>query len=376
MSDTPYEPRPDDPVDPDRPTADPGTTDVPEQAPDTAADGVSTDYPAPAGPPATSSAPHPGSGTHHPPPPTTTDGAPTSTFDVREAPTPPPTTAADETPTSTFDVRETPAPPPPTTEETPTSTFEAREADRVGNHQAQRPVPRSGLSEYESAGYLTGDRAPAQPEPGPGSQEAAPWVAGGAAAGAGAATSRSPEYEHTDHQPSTAAVLDGATVTAKPRSRAGAHVWAVVLTLLLTPVAWYLLAGAGARLTLPARSPWETGNINVAALLELGGGLLVLAVVLLAARWSSLGAIITGSLVLVLGVPFVAVPAWTQEILGGVTDWLQGLGDFGSNVAHHLVASGSTGRLVVYGLALIFIGVVSHGARRQGRRQERLLATA
>jgi hypothetical protein len=172
-------------------------------------------------------------------------------------------------------------------------------------------------------------------------------------------------------EPDPAVILDGAT-EARPRSRAKHHVWSVLLTLLLVPVAWYLLADAGARLTLPEGNPWETGTRNLAALGELAGGLVVLAVVLLAARWSSLGAIVTGVLVLVVGVPFVAAPRWTQSLLEPVTDRLDSLDaldSLGGNLAHHLLASGSTGRLVVYGLALVLVGVVSHGARRQGRRE-------
>lgn len=266
------------------------------------------------------------------------------------------------------------------------STFDLRdrsasapESDRsAGAHEADRPVPRSGLAEHYSAGYLTGELSPREQE------TAAASPAGGyattagdqPAAGPGDAPAQTEVVEST--APPTAAedpVLAGATAVGKLPSRAGAHVWGLLITLLLTPVAWYLLADAGARLTLPGGNPWDTTNLNIAALLELAGGLLVLVVVLLAARWSSVGAIVTGSLLLVVGVPFVAVPGWTQNLLESVTDWLAGLGDFGDNIAYHLVATGSTGRFVVYGVALIFIGVVSHGARRQGRREIRAALT-
>lgn len=282
-----------------------------------------------------------------------------------------------------------------------TSTFDVREArrDRLsGSHEAERPVPRSGLTEHSSARYLTGDgpveadtdrEEPARDgtEASQDSGAAAPWLATGAAGGAAArgGSTRADAGASADDDDATGrgqrraerdVVLDGTTALTRPPSRTGAHAWAVLVSLLLTPVAWYLLADAGARLTLPQGAPWDTGNLNVAALLELGGGLLVLAIVLLAARWSSLGAIITGSLVLIVGVPFVAVPAWTQELLEPVVTWLDDLGDFGRNVAHHLEASGSTGRLVVYGLALILVGVVSHGARRQGRREVRPVVEA
>lgn len=273
-----------------------------------------------------------------------------------------------------------------------TATTDREEPPAVGDtdrtqvlrtHQAERPVPRSGLAEHRSATYLTGDR-PVEPEPEPEPEHTgtattpAPWLTG-AAAGAGAAGATAPpappagpaEHPAEDERarPERDVLLEGTTAHTRPPSRAKAHVLTILLSLLLTPVAWYLLADAGARLTLPQGNPWDTANLNVAALLELAGGLLVLAVVLLAARWSSVGAIVTGALVIVVGVPFLAVPAWTQDLLEPVESWLADLGDFGDNVAHHLVASGSTGRLVVVGVALVLVGVVSHGARRQGRRE-------
>lgn len=259
-----------------------------------------------------------------------------------------------------------------------TSTFDVREAERRqpgGVHGADRPVPRSGLAEYHSAGFLTGERRPTDEDAATDTRtddDTSPAWLGAAGAGAEPDAGAAPESadERTDRTRRDV-VLDGSTALTRPPSRGGAHVLTVLVTLLLTPVAWYLLADAGARLTLARNSPWETGNLNIAALLELAGGLLVLAVVLLAARWSSLGAIVTGVLVLVVGVPFVAVPRWTQETLEPVVTWLERLDDLGGNVAHHLVASGSTGRLVVTGLALMLVGVVSHGARRKGRREVR-----
>ncbi|MCM3662539.1 hypothetical protein M3148_16295 [Georgenia satyanarayanai] len=265
-------------------------------------------------------------------------------------------------------------------------TGDAERTQVLRTHQAERPVPRSGLAEHRSAAYLTGER-PAEPEPRPDQEHTAttpaPWLSGaGTGAGATAATAATavgpapaaPAVHRAEEErtrPERDVVLEGTTAHTRPPSRAKAHVLTILLTLLLTPVAWYLLADAGARLTLPQGNPWDTANLNVAALLELAAGLLVLVLVLLAARWSSVGAIVTGALVIIVGVPFVAVPAWTQDLLQPVESWLAGLGDFGDNIAHHLIASGSTGRLVAVGVALVLVGVVSHGARRQGRREVR-----
>ncbi|WP_164737244.1 hypothetical protein [Georgenia sp. SYP-B2076] len=174
--------------------------------------------------------------------------------------------------------------------------------------------------------------------------------------------------------PEADVVLAGATHT-RARSRAAAHWWGLAVAAVLTPVAWYLVADGGARLTLGDTTPWSTGAVAPAALVELAGGLVVVALVMLAARWSSVGAIVSGALVLAAGAAFLAFPGETRELLTPVLDRLRGFNDLGGNVAHHLVSDGSSGRLALYGVALALLGVVSHGARRQGRREERARAT-
>lgn len=274
-----------------------------------------------------------------------------------------------------------------------------------GSRRVHRPVPRSGPSEQRAAGILSGDVPPervplterlragddaadsdssdsdvAQTTVVAGSEPAVVETDGettvtrplsGVTGEAGSRRRARPPVE--DDEPDTGILLEGASISPEPPSRAAAHWWAILLSLVGVPVAWYLLADAGARFTLPAGSPWETGNLNVAALIEFGAGLLVLAAVLLAARWSSVGAFITGGLVFIAGLPFLAVPDLTRDWLEPVLTRLQDFNDFGGNLAHHIVASGATGRFVVYGLALVLVGFVSHGARRQGRREAKAL---
>jgi len=168
----------------------------------------------------------------------------------------------------------------------------------------------------------------------------------------------------------SAGVLDGATQAA-PRSRAGAHWWSLLLTLVLTPVAWYLVADAGARLTLGDDSPWARGELAAAPLAELVAGLILTAAILLAARWSSLGAQVVGILVLLAGLAFVFLPSQTAVLIEPAVTWLEDLNALGRNAAHHLLADGPSGRLALYGLGLLALGVVSHGARRLGRAEER-----
>lgn len=155
-------------------------------------------------------------------------------------------------------------------------------------------------------------------------------------------------------------------------SRAGAHWWAILATLLLSPVAWYLLADAGARMTLPAGSQWETGSVNLAAVAELVGGLVVLGVILWAARASSLGAFILGGLLVLVGGAFVVMPRQVQNLLEPYLENLLNYNDMGANIAHHLEADGSTGRILIAGFVLVMIGFISHGARRRGRAEQRI----
>ena len=154
-----------------------------------------------------------------------------------------------------------------------------------------------------------------------------------------------------------------------PRSRAAAHWWGILIALVFGPVTWYLVADGGERVSYALSQNLE--SINVMGLVELGGGLLTLVILLMAARWSSVGSIIIGSIGALIGAAFLAVPQIVDDFLSSQSMIFDRLGQFGTNIFDHLVADGHTGRLLLYGVAFIFVGVVSHGARRQGRREER-----
>lgn len=164
------------------------------------------------------------------------------------------------------------------------------------------------------------------------------------------------------------AIFDGATVLPAVPSRVAAHLWSLVLSLILVPVTWYLTWDAASRLTLPKGSQWHSGSLDVYALVELGGAAVALFVLILLARWSSLGAFVTGLVIFACGLPFIIMPGTTAKRLDPIVNTLQGQNDFTSNVAHHMVWSGSTGFFIFAGVALIALGFVSHGARRKGRK--------
>ncbi|WP_165216841.1 hypothetical protein [Schaalia sp. ZJ1691] len=170
------------------------------------------------------------------------------------------------------------------------------------------------------------------------------------------------------------AIFSGATVVAEVPSRAGAHWLSFFAFLLLSPVAWYLLGDAGARMTLLDNSPMNTGALNFLALGELVGALVVVLLLFVLGRRSSLGAWISGVLWTIAGIPWIVIPALTATTLNPLLTRMFAASSFTGNIAHHLQASGYSGRMLFLGLALIGLGYVSHSARRVGRSEEVLRA--
>jgi hypothetical protein len=154
-----------------------------------------------------------------------------------------------------------------------------------------------------------------------------------------------------------------------PTSRAAAHWWSILISLVFVPIAWYLIADGGERMNFNLTNG---GPFNWAGPVELAGGALCLFFVLLAARWSSVGVIITGTIGALAGIAFVVFNAEAMDLIAEYQGTVvQALNQLGQNIVDHLLADARSGRLAIYGIALIMVGVVSHGARRQGRREER-----
>jgi hypothetical protein len=199
-----------------------------------------------------------------------------------------------------------------------------------------------------------------------------------AAAGAGAvATVGSSETSSTRTMP----VSEEPTTTSSgeedpfkdfddgPASRAAAHWWSILISVVFTPVAWYLIADGGERTSFNLTNG---GPLNLAGPLELAAGALCLFIVLLAARWSSVGAIVVGSVALLAGAAFIVFNEEAMELVAQYQGTLvQALNQLGQNIVDHLLVDAESGRIAIYGLVLIMAGVISHGARRQGRREER-----
>ena len=64
-------------------------------------------------------------------------------------------------------------------------------------------------------------------------------------------------------------LFEGASIVPEMPSRTGAHLFSFILGILALPITWYLVADAGARMTLPEGNPAATGVINWLAITEL-----------------------------------------------------------------------------------------------------------
>ena len=246
------------------------------------------------------------------------------------------------------------------------------------------------------------DEASAQAESGDGAAAAVGVAAAGVAAAAGASALAEEERPQrrsvlgTDEDDRDAATLaaiasqgrdrsdkapasrlDDELFSATPEitempSRSGAHFLSFLLFLILVPVGWYLAADAGSRMTLSEAAPMFTGVASILALGELLGAIVITVILCATARRSSLGAWFMGFITLLAGLPWVLTPGITASTLLDPLTVLANTSSFGSNLAHHLQASGYSGRFALLAIVLMGLGYVSHSARRKGRAEEAL----
>lgn len=166
------------------------------------------------------------------------------------------------------------------------------------------------------------------------------------------------------------ALFEGATVVPEMPSRAAAHWSSLTLGIFALPITWYLIADAGARMTLPEGNPAATGVINWLAITEVAIAFVAVIALFEAFKRSSLGAWIGGLCFFAAGLPWVFAPGFTSAHTVSALHFLQNSGALGANLAHHLQASGYSGRLLFLGIALLGIASLSHSVRRRGRNEE------
>ncbi|WP_406715948.1 hypothetical protein QEU96_02350 [Trueperella pyogenes] len=156
-------------------------------------------------------------------------------------------------------------------------------------------------------------------------------------------------------------------IPAEPKKRGLAHVGTFFLTLLLLPVVWYFISDAGARLAVVPGNPWLTGSVQLMPLGELLAGIVVVGVIWLAARASSLGAQVLGTIVFLAGAAALVVPQLAQNLIAQLDIAIGSYNAFTGNVVYHLTNDLASGRLAVFGALLLLTGLVAHGSRRRGQ---------
>ncbi|MCL3778456.1 MULTISPECIES: sulfite exporter TauE/SafE family protein [unclassified Actinomyces] len=166
-------------------------------------------------------------------------------------------------------------------------------------------------------------------------------------------------------------LLEGSTVVGKPAPRTAAHWAGVLLSLVLLPIAWFFLHDSAAQV-MTATEPHRF-VLSVAGLVELVIGALALVLALWTARRSSVGSFLVGALTLLIGLPGLVVPAVMGLHVTPVLDRLAQQSSLGADLASYVWADAATGRFAWAGLLLIMVGVVSHSARRAGRREQEVV---
>ena len=158
-----------------------------------------------------------------------------------------------------------------------------------------------------------------------------------------------------------------------PVKRTASHIWGVVVTLLLVPVAWFLLTDGALRTFYSLQE--VTDRPNIAGLLSLAGGLAALVVIALVARASSLGAWIRGGVVAAAGLTVLVIPQTVVEWMIDSRDAFLSVHEgFGTNLYNYLIDTGRSGLLLVFGVVVLLLALVSHASRRSGRTEGRVKA--
>lgn len=159
----------------------------------------------------------------------------------------------------------------------------------------------------------------------------------------------------------------------KPESRTATRLWGILGVLVLAPLTWFFLTDGVLRTFYSLDTP--DSSVNAAGLVNLGVGLVLLLLLALIARSTSLGFWIWGTLIAAAGITFLVVPGpameWFEQSRSTFLVVHEG---FGTNLYNYLLDAGRSGLLIVYGLFLVFFALISRGARTQGRREGERLA--
>ena len=167
------------------------------------------------------------------------------------------------------------------------------------------------------------------------------------------------------------AMFEGATVAPTVPRRVGARLWSLLLSIITLPIAWYFLI-AYTDTYMTAGQLGHSFPLGWTDMAKLVIGLVALLVLLIQARWSSLGAFFTGIVTLIIAMPFFIIPGKVATQLNSMQEPLANSTNPSIETLRHVLQyatdSGYSGLFLVIGLGLIFLGIVSFGARRAGRK--------
>ena len=204
-------------------------------------------------------------------------------------------------------------------------------------------------------------------------------AAASAASPAAAPTRRRRRAESRDEAPADEGsgvdddvLLDGSTVVGKPASRFGSHWAGILIAVVLLPLSWFF--GHTARHafgTTAARDPEGAMSVNGVIVIALSA--LCLGVGLWMARRSSLGTILVGALTALAGIPGLLAPAATHRVLEQALGAAADRTSLGKDLLDFLWLDLSRGTFLLVGMVVLMVGIVSHSARRAGRREQEII---
>lgn len=160
----------------------------------------------------------------------------------------------------------------------------------------------------------------------------------------------------------------------QPKGRVGAHIGSIFATLLLIPLAWYLISDAGVRLNLVQNNPWDTGNVSIAVIFEFAGAMLSVFLLWLMARASSLGAQLWGIVLTIAGLVPIFAPKLGVQLVDILDEAIGGYNAFTGNVVHHLALDLGSGRVAIFGFIIFLTGIMIHLARKSAAQRAEAIA--
>ena len=177
--------------------------------------------------------------------------------------------------------------------------------------------------------------------------------------------------ESLEDQRTWADIAEVEPIPDAPKGRVWTHIWVAAVTLLLLPLTWYLISDAVARLHLARPIALETAPVNVAALIEMAGGVALLVVIALLAGLSSLGAQLWGCLLVVAGLAGLVLPGYALRGVHWLDSLIGGFKPITDNIVHHFAYDLAFGGFMLLGAVLAAIGFAAHWARSRGSRRAR-----